>query len=180
MVVLMNFYGTERMGRWLCPASKAETAFFTSAIVLNDKGIVLGQFGTLNIYTRPATRLTIGRFELSRRWANDGDTALCHGCTIGCDVVRGEDEVEVAIAFGQAIQYALLSFLWCAHSDQFEVGIADDDNAIGGSAGGVDTSAGNRQAQLLTEDSLCLRQIMNTDNNVIQSIRAWWLSFCTD
>ncbi len=74
-----NFYGTERMGRWLCPASKAETTFFSSAIVLNDKGIVLGQFRTLYVYTRPATRLTIGRFELSRRWANDGDTALCHG-----------------------------------------------------------------------------------------------------
>src|SRR2546423_73015 len=120
------------MSRGLSPARQAKTTFFTRAIMLDEKGVVLGQVGPLNICARPAAYASISRSKLSLFWADDGNTPAKHSLAISLDIIRRKDKIEVSLSLRQAIQHTLLGFTWRAHSDQLKVGITDHNNTISG------------------------------------------------
>src|SRR5579885_940866 len=160
--------GTKGMARWRLPTCQAKTSFFTRTIVLDDERIVLREFWNLYIGALPLACPAIRAPQFSRRRAEDGDAALFHGCAIGLDIIGGQHEIKIAFAFGQPLKHSGRCFLWPIDRDQFDIGIADHNNAIGSTAGGMDTSARYCQPKFLAEYLCRLFQVMHTDDNMIQ------------
>src|SRR5450755_1818804 len=154
------------LGRRL-PTGEAGAALFTCAIVLNEERIVLSEVWSLYISTRPAPRASFRTGQRARVGSDDLDAAPVHIRAILCDIVANEREIEVALALCQAIEHAPLGLGGFAHSDQFEVSIADNDNAVGRTAGGMCPAATHRQTQLLAEDACSVFQVVNADNDMI-------------
>src|SRR5260370_516641 len=159
----------ERVLWWSRPTRQAVMPFFARAIVLNEKWVALDECGLLDIDARPAPRAPVGRAQLSRRWTDDGDAALAHCRAIGIEVVRCQHNIEIPLALCQAIQHALLRLFRSAYRDQFEIAVANHDDAVGGSTRGVNTAAACQQAQPVRK--LCGRpvQVSHTDDDMVDS-----------
>src|SRR6266567_2715964 len=156
------------MPRWLRPACQARATLFTCAVVLNEEWVALCQIRTLDICARPATNVTTRRFELAWFWPYHFDIPALYCAGIGLNVVGGEREIEIAIALSQPLQHTLLRLLGRAHRYQFKVGITDDDDAVGGAPGGVNTLSADGQPEFLVEN--CCRQfeIMHANDDMVK------------
>src|SRR6266571_1158684 len=138
------------------PASETKTTLLTCTVMLNDEWIALSKLRPLDIYARPTTGTPIVGPELSCCRPNDVHASLNHSRAICLDIVRGNREIQIARVFCQPLDHALLCFSRRANGDQFQVGIANHNNAIGGPARGMDSSATDCQTELLAKYSCSL------------------------
>src|SRR6266446_4604231 len=127
------------MPRRPLPTGKAEAAFLTRTIVLDDERVVLREVGALYIRALPAAGASICAPQLAWRGAKDVDASLLHCSAVGLDLIGGEHKIEIALALRQPFEHARLSFFRSTYCNQFDIGVTDHNNAIGSTAGGMNT-----------------------------------------
>src|SRR2546423_3777855 len=142
---------TKGMSRRRLPTGKTVAAFLARTIVLDDERVVLREVGALYIRALPAAGASIGAPQLPWRGAKDGDASLLHCRAVGLDFIGGKHKIEIALAFRQLFEHARLCFFRSTYCNQFDIGVADHNNAIGSTAGGMDTSARYCQSKFLAE-----------------------------
>src|SRR5581483_2298390 len=128
------------------PARKALSPLFTNAIVLDDKRVMLCEIGPLYIGSYPGSGASIRASQHSRLWPQQRISSSDNCRAISMDIIRCQDEIQIALSLCQSPQYALLRLVGSAYRYQFNIGISYHNDAVGCSAAWMDATAAHCQS----------------------------------